>query len=47
MESAYPLKRIAHPREVAYACLYFACDESAFVSGTSLIVDGALTAKAY
>ena len=47
MEASYPLKRIAHPREVAYACLYLASDESAFVSGTSLIVDGALTAKAY
>jgi 3-oxoacyl-[acyl-carrier protein] reductase len=47
MEAAYPLKRIAHPREVAMAILFLASDEAAFVSGASLLVDGALTAKAY
>jgi NAD(P)-dependent dehydrogenase (short-subunit alcohol dehydrogenase family) len=47
MEEAYPGKRIAHPREVAQAVLFLASDEASFVSGTSIVVDGALTAKTY
>ncbi len=47
MEGAYPIKRIARPREVAQAVLFLASAESSFVSGAELLVDGALTAKAY
>lgn len=47
MEAAYPGKRIAHPREVATAALYLLSDEASFVSGTPILVDGALTAKTY
>ncbi len=47
MEGAYPIKRIARPREVANAVLFLASDESSFVSGAEILVDGALTAKAY
>ena len=47
MEGAYPIKRIARPREVAQAVLFLASPESSFVSGAELLVDGALTAKAY
>ena len=47
MEAAYPGKRIAHPREVATAAVFFVSDESSFVSGTPLLVDGGLTAKTY
>jgi NAD(P)-dependent dehydrogenase (short-subunit alcohol dehydrogenase family) len=47
MEDAYPIKRIPRPREVAQAVLFLACDESSFVSGAELLVDGALTVKAY
>ncbi len=47
MESAYPGKRIAHPREVAAAVVYLASEEASFVSGTSLVVDGGLLAKTY
>ncbi len=35
-----PLPRMGHPRDVAYAALYFACEESAFVTGATLLVDG-------
>jgi NAD(P)-dependent dehydrogenase (short-subunit alcohol dehydrogenase family) len=45
MEAAYPLKRIAHPREVAMAILFLASDEAAFVTGQVLVVDGGRTAK--
>jgi NAD(P)-dependent dehydrogenase (short-subunit alcohol dehydrogenase family) len=47
MEAAYPGKRIADPREVAAAILFLCSDESSFVSGAPLLVDGALTAKTY
>jgi NAD(P)-dependent dehydrogenase (short-subunit alcohol dehydrogenase family) len=47
MEAAYPGKRIAHPREVAMAVLFLASDDASFVSGTYVVVDGALTAKTY
>ena len=47
MEAAYPGKRIAHPREVAAAVVFLVSDESSFVNGTPILVDGGLTAKTY
>jgi NAD(P)-dependent dehydrogenase (short-subunit alcohol dehydrogenase family) len=47
MEGAYPGKRIAHPREVATAAVFLISDESSFVNGTPILVDGGLTAKTY
>ena len=41
-----PLGRIAEPREIAYAVAWLASDEAAFVTGTSLVVDGGVTARA-
>lgn len=40
-----PLKRMAEPREVAYAALYLASDESAFVTGAELVIDGGYTIR--
>jgi NAD(P)-dependent dehydrogenase (short-subunit alcohol dehydrogenase family) len=47
MEAAYPGKRIAHPREVAMAAVFLVSDESSFINGTPILVDGGLTAKTY
>ena len=47
MEAAYPGKRIAHPREVAAAAVFLVSDESSFVNGAPILVDGGLTAKTY
>lgn len=47
MEGAYPGKRMAHPREVAEGAVFLLSDRASFVSGTSLVVDGALIAKTY
>jgi NAD(P)-dependent dehydrogenase (short-subunit alcohol dehydrogenase family) len=37
-----PLKRFAHPDEIAAAVLYLASSESAFVVGTELVIDGGM-----
>lgn len=38
--ATYPLKRYGRPEEVAYAVIYLLSDASAWITGTSLIVDG-------
>jgi 3alpha(or 20beta)-hydroxysteroid dehydrogenase len=35
-----PIARVGRPEEVAYAVLFFACDESSYCTGSSLVVDG-------
>jgi 3(or 17)beta-hydroxysteroid dehydrogenase len=39
-----PLKRFATPQEIAQAILYLASDDSSFVTGTELVIDGGYTA---
>lgn len=39
----YPLKRYGTPDEVAYAVIYLLSNASAWVTGTSLIIDGGYT----
>lgn len=40
MISTQPLGRMGQPEEIAYAALYLASDEAAFVTGSSLSIDG-------
>lgn len=42
--SRYPVNRMAHPADIASGVLFLACDESNFMTGTELIMDGGLTA---
>jgi len=40
-----PLARMADPREVTYSILFLASDESAFVTGAELVIDGGYTIR--
>ena len=40
--AATPLRRIGKPIEVAYGVLFLASDEASFITGTELVIDGAL-----
>jgi len=37
---AIPMRRLVNPEDLAYAALYLACDESAYITGIALPVDG-------
>jgi 3-oxoacyl-[acyl-carrier protein] reductase len=40
MERSVPLGRLGTPRDVAHAVLFLASDEAAYITGTTLIIDG-------
>jgi NAD(P)-dependent dehydrogenase (short-subunit alcohol dehydrogenase family) len=43
----YPMRRIASPEDVARTAIFLASDDSEYITGTDLIVDGGLLAKVY
>jgi NAD(P)-dependent dehydrogenase (short-subunit alcohol dehydrogenase family) len=45
VKSAHALSRIAEPSEVATAVDFLLSDDSSFITGTTLYVDGGFTAK--
>ena len=45
IEARQPLGRMGEPEDVAYGALYLASDESRFVTGTELVIDGGYTAR--
>ena len=45
MLSRIPLARYGQPMDVAYGVLYLASDESSFVTGSELVIDGGWTAR--
>jgi 3-oxoacyl-[acyl-carrier protein] reductase len=43
MESAVPLGRLGTPEDVAHAVLFLASEEAAYITGTTIVVDGGQT----
>jgi NAD(P)-dependent dehydrogenase (short-subunit alcohol dehydrogenase family) len=41
--AVYPVRRAGRPLDIAYGALFLASDESTFVTGTALVIDGGLT----
>lgn len=45
VDSLHPLGHVGEPDDVAYGILYLASDESKFVTGSELVIDGGYTAR--
>jgi len=46
-EHAHPLGRLGRPEEIAAAAVWLSSDESSFVTGQAIVVDGGLTAQSH
>jgi 3(or 17)beta-hydroxysteroid dehydrogenase len=45
LEGLHPMGHLGEPDDIAYGVLYLASDESKFVTGTELVIDGGYTAQ--
>lgn len=45
LDSLHPVGHVGEPDDIAYGVLYLASDESKFVTGTELVIDGGYTAQ--
>ncbi len=45
LDAKHPIGHVGEPDDIAYGALYLACDESKFVTGSELVIDGGYTAR--
>ena len=45
MKTEIPLGEMGDPNDIADGCLYLASDESKYVTGTELVIDGGFTCR--
>jgi len=45
LDSLHPIGHVGEPEDIGYGILYLASDESKFVTGSELVIDGGYTAK--
>ena len=45
LDSLHPIGHVGDPDDIAYGVLYLASDESKFVTGSELVIDGGYTAR--
>lgn len=45
LDSSHPIGHVGEPIDIAYGVLYLASDESKFVTGSELVIDGGYTAQ--
>ena len=45
LDAMHPVGHVGEPDDIAYGVLYLASDESKFVTGSSLVIDGGYTAQ--
>jgi len=45
LDAKHPIGHVGEPTDIAYGALYLASDESTFVTGSELVIDGGYTAQ--
>ena len=45
LENNIPLRRIGKPEDIANAVMFLLSDNSSYMTGSELIIDGGITAK--
>jgi NAD(P)-dependent dehydrogenase (short-subunit alcohol dehydrogenase family) len=45
LDDAHPIGHVGEPDDIAYGVLYLASDESKFITGSELVIDGGYTAR--
>ncbi|MBD3272140.1 MAG: glucose 1-dehydrogenase [Elusimicrobia bacterium] len=45
LDDLHPIGHVGEPDDVAYGIVYFASDESKFITGSELVIDGGYTAR--